>query len=89
MKSIGQDLIYNSTNGRKKTVKHAQLGILIKRKTGSKYLIEILNRLGHCTSYHETNALETHFSETQITNRNEVYIPKGIISSNHVRFYLR
>ena len=84
VQSIEQDLIYNSTNGRKKTVKHAQLGILI-RKTGSKYLIETLNRLGHCTSY-KTNVIETHFRETHIANRNEVYIPKGIISSNHVRF---
>ena len=84
MQSIEQDLIYNSTNGRKKTVKHTQLGILI-RKTGSKYLIETLNRLGHCTSY-KTNVIETHFRETHIANRNEVYIPKGTISSNHVRF---
>ena len=34
VKSLGQDLIYNCTNGKIRTKKHMQLGILVKRKTG-------------------------------------------------------
>ena len=38
--SIAQDLIFAATGGEKKTLKHIQLGISIKRKTGSRNVIE-------------------------------------------------
>lgn len=55
VKSIGQDLMYNSTSGSVKTVKHTQVGLVAKRKTGSKLMINTLNKLGHSISYSETN----------------------------------
>ena len=42
--SIAQDLIYNSTNGRSKTVKHIELALNIKLRTGNKAVITWLNR---------------------------------------------
>ena len=43
LKSLGQNIIYNVTRGKLKTAKHTQLGDFVKRKTGSRLLIECLN----------------------------------------------
>ena len=43
VKSLGQDIIYNATRGKLKTAKHSQLGVFVKRKTGSSLLIDCLN----------------------------------------------
>ena len=51
VKSLGQDIIYNATNGRIKTIKHVQLGMFTKRKTGSKLLINCLRSKGTFGTY--------------------------------------
>ena len=61
IKSIGQHIVYNSSNGRIKTIKHVQLSLITKRKTGSKFLVNCLNRLGHCISDDQVNNIETFF----------------------------
>ena len=66
--SLDQDIIY-VTRGKLKTAKHTQPGVFVKRKTGSRLLIDYLNRLGHTISYHEVNSLETSFSEKQVENQ--------------------
>ena len=66
VKSLGQDVIYNVTRGKLKTVKLTQLGVFMKRKTGSRLLIGCLNRLRHTISYHEVNSLGAEFSEKQV-----------------------
>lgn len=45
VKSLGQDLVYNCTDGKTKTKKHAQLGILVKWKTGKYYCWLFCKRL--------------------------------------------
>ena len=42
-----------------KTGKHLKLGMIIKSLTGSRKVIEILNRLGHCLSYNLVEEIET------------------------------
>ena len=85
--SIGQDTIYNSTRGRIKTVKHIQTGIVTIRKTGSKFLIDCLHRLGHSISYHEVNRIETFFAESQVNiDKDSIYVPNGIQPSTYVTF---
>ena len=37
--SIAQDSIYNSTNGRSKTVKHVELALKNKRRSGNKAIL--------------------------------------------------
>ena len=66
VKSLGQDVIYHVTRGKLKTVKLTQLGVFMKRKTGSRLLIGYLNRLRHTISYHEVNSLGAEFSEKQV-----------------------
>jgi len=85
--SIGQDIIYNSSNGRIKTIKHIQLALVTKRKTGSKFLINCLNRLGHCTSYDQVSIIETSFAEAQAVLRNQrSFVPNNVQPSRFVTF---
>jgi hypothetical protein len=51
--SMVQDIIYNVTNGKHRTSKHVLLSLCVKRKTGSKQMINWLNRFGHGISYDE------------------------------------
>ena len=64
--SIAQDLICNSTNGRSKTVRHVELALNIKRRTGNKAVITWLNRNGHCISYTDVGLVETKFVDDQV-----------------------
>ena len=50
--SIGQDIIFASTLGQKK--KTSSVGITDNRK-----VLELLNKMGHCASYHTVQELET------------------------------
>lgn len=85
--SIAQDLLYNASNGRKKTNKHAALAVAVKRRTGSVSVIRWLNRFGHIISYDEVNALETKLAEDQVCNEDfRNYIPNNIQPSTFVTF---
>ena len=57
--SLAADTVFSMTNGRKKLSKHLKLGIAVKSMTGSKKLIGMLNRYGHCVSYPTIEELET------------------------------
>ena len=57
--SIGLDLIYHANNSRKKTIKHTTFPFCIKRKTGSKIVINWTQKFGHGMSYDDVLILET------------------------------
>ena len=67
--SIGQDMIYNVTNGKNRTSKHTILSLFIKRQTGSKILLKWLNKFGHGISYDETRYVETILAEDEVRNQ--------------------
>ena len=69
VKSLAQDMIYCISRGRVKTVKHTQLGIFVKKKTRCKQVAEALNRLRHCISYYEINALKTAYADSQVKHQ--------------------
>lgn len=50
--------------------KQVQLALLTKRKTGSKLLADVLNKLGHSLLYPKLNAVETDMTNKQLKNRN-------------------
>ena len=56
---MAADTVFSMTNGRKRLSKHLNLGIAVKSMTGSKKLIGMLNRYGHCVSYPTIEELET------------------------------
>ena len=57
--AIAQDLVHATTHGRLKTPKHIGLAMSVRHMTGSKQLIRMLNRLGHCCSYDDTEVVDT------------------------------
>lgn len=74
--SVSDDVVFVTTRGRTKPSKHLSLGLSLKSLTGSRKVIEIINRLGHCVSYHTVEELETDLA-TNITNRGSS-TPDGI-----------
>lgn len=53
------DVMYGVTGGMLKSSKHLCLGMAMKSMTGSRKIVEILNRLGHCIDYHTIEEFET------------------------------
>ena len=82
----GQDIMFNATSGRVKTVKHIQLGMFLKRKTGSKEIITCMNRFGHSLCYSELLQLETNIAEKETSTNSQDYIPKKIEKENSITY---
>ncbi len=75
--STADDVVFVVTRGRTKPGKHLCLGMGLKSMTGSRRIIEILNRFGHSISYHTAEALETDIA-TSIQQRDNT-TPDGIL----------
>ena len=58
-KSISEDVAFAATSGLIKPQKHLMLGFALRSLTGSRQIVEIMNRLGHCISYHTIEEIET------------------------------
>ena len=81
--SLRQDIIYNMSNGKTKTIKHFQLGTTTNRKTGCRLVLDSLNCLGHSIFYDEVNNVETSFAELNVKNQsNRSFIPFNVQSSS-------
>ena len=65
--SIAQGIIYATTGGAVKPAKQLLMGLAFKSMTGSRRIIEILNRLGHSISYNATEELETELTFSSVT----------------------
>ena len=78
---IGQDILHSATHGRIKTPKHVGLVMTIRHLTGSKQIISILNRLGHCSSYDEIEAVDTSLAMELLARAesNGVILPSNIL----------
>ena len=66
--AIAQDLIYATTHGRVKTPKHIELAMSVRHMTGSKCLVTMLNRFGHCCSYDDIEVVDTSLALDIITS---------------------
>ena len=56
--SISQDTVYAATSGLKKPQKHLTVGLSLNSLTGSKKVVEMMCRLGHCASCHTIKEIE-------------------------------
>ena len=56
---MNEDAVFAATAGLKKSQKYLMLGIALNSLTGSRKVIEIMKRLGHCASYHTIEGIET------------------------------
>ena len=52
------------------------LGMVMQSLAGSRKVIEILNRLGHCVSFNLVEEIETEF--TYAANKKDILIPSGM-----------
>lgn len=59
IKSICDSIIYSTSCGALKPSTSLSLGLVTKSITGSRKMVEILNRLGHCVNYTCVEELET------------------------------
>ena len=57
--SFAADMIHGVTRGKTITAKHFLLPLGLHNLTGSKKIVEINNRLGHCLNYNVTCEIET------------------------------
>lgn len=76
--NLTQDLVYAMHHGRIKTWKHIDLAVTVKALTGSKQLIEVLNRLGYCISYPVLENLETRAAI--LAYRKDSHLPSDVKS---------
>ena len=56
--SMSQDTVYVTTSGLKKLQKHLAVGLSLNSLTGSRKVVEMMCRLGHCASYHAIREIE-------------------------------
>lgn len=77
--SIGQDMLFVSSNGRKLTPKHVALGNTIHQLGRSKQLLKMVNRFGHCISHDQVMRINTAVaSQLQPADPEDVLIPDCI-----------
>lgn len=84
--NIAQELMYQTTS--LPMPKHVGLAIHILKQTGSKSLVNILNRLGHTISYDNAQRYITTEAQhvDQQTVENGHFIPTGIVSSRFTQY---
>lgn len=75
-----QDLVHCASHARVKLPKHIGLSMSVKHLTGSKQLITLLNRMGHCSSYEEIEQVETSLANESLARADVsgVIIPTNI-----------
>ena len=66
IQSISQDIIFAASSGFKLPSKHLKLGVVLKSLTGSRKVVEILNRYGHCANYHGVEEIETELMQQKL-----------------------
>ena len=56
---LGQDIVHAVTRSQAKTPKHVGLAITVHQLTGSKQIVTLLNKMGHCSSYDDVEVINT------------------------------
>ena len=85
--SIAQDIIHSSSNARVKTPKHVSLAMSTHHLTGSKQIIILLNRMGHCISYDEMKSVDASLA-TEVLAQSEEYdtvLPSNISPGSFIQ----
>ena len=68
--------MFAATGGLKKPQNHLMLGIAVKSLTGSRKVVEIMDSLVHCISYHIKEEIQT--EATFETTKNNLFTPSGM-----------
>ena len=60
--SMASDTIFNVSHGTVKPFKYTTIGLSLASLTGSKLVLQVLNRAGHSINYNEVKGLEIEFA---------------------------
>ena len=77
VESVSNDVIYNANRGKVKPGKHLCMALGLKSITGSRKVIEILNRFGHSISYHGAEMIETELANEIVERQHST--PDGMV----------
>ena len=85
---LGQDIIHAATNSQVKTPKHIGLAVTIHHLTGSKEVMTLLNRMGHCSSYDDVEIVNTAWAREMEARSQQtgIVIPSNITVGPFVQF---
>lgn len=79
IKSLCSDIMFVTSRGRLRPPKNIKLGLALKSMTGSRSILTVLNRYGHCISYTRAKEIETEM--TYAAYNENALVPSGIVSS--------
>ena len=85
---LGQDMVHTSTGCRIRTPEHVRLGITVHHLTGSKQLVILLNKIGHCCSFNDVELITTSLAR-EISAQSEqhgVIVPSNLSPGVFVQF---
>ena len=84
---IGQGIIHNGSHDRIKSPKHTALAMTVRHLTGSKQLVTILNRMGHCASHDSMEVIDTALARDILVKTDiDGVVPTNITSDSFVQF---
>ena len=79
IESSSADAVFACSGSKKLPGKHIGLGLAIKSMTGSRNVVTLLNRYGHCASIETLRRVDMGLEEGIIKNRSSSYVPNGIL----------
>ena len=85
---LGQDMVHTAMHSRVKTPKHIGLAVTVHHLTGSKHIVTLLNKMGHCSSYDDVEVIITGLAREIKAKADEVgvIIPSNISRGVFVQF---
>ena len=69
--SVGQDIVYISSERKKLTPKHVGLSMSLLHLIRSKTILTMLSREGHCVSYDEARRIDTEWAKNQVAESSD------------------
>ena len=86
-KSLSQDVVFAVTRGRAFQVKHFLLALGLHNLTGSRKVIDIVHKFGHCLNYNSTCEIETAQAEVAQENLQKgTFLPVQPVSEDKFVF---
>lgn len=81
-------MVHTIMHSRVKTPKHIGLAITVHHLTGSKQIVTLLNKMGHCSSYDDAEVINTGLAREIRAKADEVgvVVPSNISPGVFVQF---
>ena len=87
--SVGQDLVYGISKGKRWTPKHLGLGSTLHQMTRSKQLVKLFHKAGHIISYRDIMTVDNSLAEFALKSLHKktgAVVPEGLTHGKYVHF---